>query len=106
MKFLESPYRRRWFILAIIFGAILLNYVDRQILSILKPVLKGEFGFDDRGYALLVNVFTVSYALMYPISGWLVDRFGPRLVMIAGILSWSTACMGSALSRFFAVCWA
>jgi ACS family hexuronate transporter-like MFS transporter len=101
MKFLESPYRRRWFILAIIFGAILLNYVDRQILSILKPVLKGEFGFDDRGYALLVNVFTVSYALMYPISGWLVDRFGPRLVMIAGILSWSTACIGAGLTRGF-----
>src|SRR5207249_733244 len=57
-----SARRRRWLILALIFGAIVLNYVDRQILSILKPTLKTEFGFDDRGYALLVNVFTVGYA--------------------------------------------
>ena len=68
-----SPLRRRWFILAIIFCAVLLNYVDRQILSILKPTLKLEFGFDDRGYALLVNVFTAGYAIMYPVAGWLVD---------------------------------
>lgn len=99
--FTLSPLRRRWFILAIIFGAIVLNYVDRQILSILKPILKSEFGFDDRGYALLVNVFTVCYALMYPVTGWLVDRFGARIVMLVGILSWSTACIGAGLTRGF-----
>jgi ACS family hexuronate transporter-like MFS transporter len=96
-----NPLRRRWFILVIIFGAIVLNYVDRQILSILKPTLKAEFGFDDRGYALLVNMFTVGYAIMYPVTGWLVDRFGPRNVMLSGILTWSVACMGAALTRGF-----
>lgn len=101
MKFLESPLRRRWAILVIIFGAIVLNYVDRQILSILKPTLKAEFGFDDRGYAMLVNVFTVGYALMYPLSGWLVDRFGPRIVMLVGIFSWSLACLGAGFTRGF-----
>lgn len=94
-----NPLRRRWLILGLIFGAIVLNYVDRQILSILKPTLKAEFGFDDRGYALLVNVFTVGYALMYPLSGWLVDRFGARIVMLAGILGWSVACMGAGFTR-------
>jgi ACS family hexuronate transporter-like MFS transporter len=96
-----SPLRRRWFILVIIFGAIVLNYVDRQILSILKPTLKAEFGFDDRGYALLVNMFTVGYAIMYPVTGWLVDRFGPRIVMLNGILTWSAACIGAGLTRGF-----
>lgn len=96
-----SPLRRRWLILAIIFGAIVLNYVDRQILSILKPTLKAEFGFDDRGYALLVNAFTVCYALMYPVTGWLVDRFGARLMMFWGVLMWSAACMGAGLTRSF-----
>jgi ACS family hexuronate transporter-like MFS transporter len=96
-----SPRRRRWFILAIIFGAIVLNYIDRQILSILKPTLKAEFGFDDRGYALLVNVFTVGYALMYPVTGWLVDRLGPRLVMLSGVAAWSCACIGAGLTRSF-----
>jgi MFS transporter, ACS family, hexuronate transporter len=94
-----NPSRRRWLILALIFGAIVLNYVDRQILSILKPTLKAEFGFDDRGYALLVNVFTVGYATMYPVTGWLVDRFGARMVMLLGIVSWSTACIGAGLTR-------
>src|SRR5690606_21289831 len=93
--------RRRWFILAIIFFAVLLNYVDRQILSILKPTLKDEFGFDDRGYAVLVNIFTAGYALMYPVAGLLVDRFGARVVMLAGVTTWSLACIGAAFTRSF-----
>jgi ACS family hexuronate transporter-like MFS transporter len=97
-----SPRRRRWIILAIIFAAIALNYIDRQILSILKPTLKSEFGFDDRGYALLVNAFTACYAAMYPVAGWLVDRFGPRRVMLTGILTWSAACIGAGLTRALA----
>ncbi|MBA4136659.1 MAG: MFS transporter [Opitutus sp.] len=99
---LLTPQRRRWIILAIIFSAIVLNYVDRQIVSILKPTLKLEFGFDDRGYALLVNIFTIGYATMYPVAGWLVDRFGPRPVLMAGVVSWSLACMGAGLTRSFA----
>ncbi len=94
-----TPLRRRWFILAIIFAAIVLNYVDRQILSILKPDLKAHFGFGDRGYALLVNVFTVGYAVMYPVAGWLVDRFGARSVMLCGIVGWSLACIGAGMTR-------
>jgi ACS family hexuronate transporter-like MFS transporter len=99
---LSAALRRRWLILALIFGAIVLNYIDRQILSILKPTLKSEFGFDDRGYALLVNVFTVGYAAMYPVAGWLVDRFGARVVMLSGILTWSCACIGAGLTRALA----
>lgn len=102
-----TPLRRRWFILALVFGAIVLNYIDRQILSILKPTLKAEFGFDDRGYALLVNAFTVAYAAMYPLAGWLVDRFGPRRIMLIGIVAWSAASIGAGMTRSlgaFAVC--
>lgn len=96
---MAGALRRRWWILALIFGAIVLNYIDRQILSILKPTLKAEFGFDDRGYALLVNVFTIAYALMYPVSGWLVDRFGARVVMLAGMVTWSLASIGAGFTR-------
>jgi ACS family hexuronate transporter-like MFS transporter len=94
-----NPSRRRWIILTLIFLAIVLNYIDRQILSILKPTLKAEFGFDDRGYSLLANVFTVGYACMYPVAGWLVDRFGPRLTLLTGLLAWSTACLFSAFTK-------
>lgn len=97
------PQRRRWVILVLIFSAIVLNYFDRQIVSILKPTLKGEFHLDDRGYAWLINVFTVCYASMYPVAGWLVDRFGARHMMLIGILAWSGACLGAGLTRAFAV---
>jgi ACS family hexuronate transporter-like MFS transporter len=90
--------RRRWVILAIIFAAVVLNYFDRQIVSILKPTLKESFRIDDRGYALLVNAFTVCYAAMYPVAGWLVDRCGARMMMLVGIVGWSMACLGAGLS--------
>lgn len=100
--FILTPHRRRWIILALIFCAIVLNYFDRQIVSILKPTLKTEFGLDDSGYALLANIFTVCYATMYPVAGWLVDRFGARRMMFAGIVGWSTACLGAGLTKAFA----
>ena len=78
------PRRRRWFIVGVIFFAIVFNYFDRQIISILKPELKVAFGIEDEGYAFLVNIFMICYAVMYPVSGWLVDRLGPRLVMLGG----------------------
>ncbi len=93
------PSRRRWIILLIIFSAIVLNYFDRQIVSILKPALKEEFDIDDRGYAMVVNVFAVCYAISYPIVGWLVDRFGARVMMLLGIVTWSLACVGTGLTR-------
>ncbi|WP_316813635.1 MFS transporter [Pedobacter heparinus] len=102
MPELLKPKRRRWFIIFIIFLAIVFNYFDRQIVSILKPVLKKEFALNDSGYALVLNIFTVCYAIMYPVSGWLVDRFGAKKVMFAGIIGWSVACIGGGISRTFA----
>ncbi len=49
MGFTLAPKRRRWFIVAIIFIAIVFNYLDRQIVSILKPTLKGVFNLGDDG---------------------------------------------------------
>ena len=96
-----TPHRRRWVILALIFCAIVLNYFDRQIVSILKPTLKVEFRLDDAGYALLANIFTVCYACMYPVAGWLVDRWGARSMMLMGVIAWSSACIGAGLTRTF-----
>jgi ACS family hexuronate transporter-like MFS transporter len=99
MKFILAPERRRWLIIMVIFIAIVFNYVDRQIVSILKPILKGEFKLDDSGYAIIVNIFTICYACMYPVSGWLVDRFGAKRVMFIGVIAWSLACIGGGISR-------
>lgn len=96
-----KPENRRWFIISVVFLAIVFNYFDRQIVSILKPMLKEEYNLGDDGYAFVLNVFTVFYALMYPVSGWLVDRLGERKVMLAGIIGWSVACFGGGLAKTF-----
>ena len=97
----QIAHHRRWFILVLIFCAIVLNYIDRQIVSILKPTLKNEFQLDDSGYALLANIFTVCYACMYPVAGWLVDRYGARWMMLTGVITWSSACLGAGLAKAF-----
>jgi ACS family hexuronate transporter-like MFS transporter len=94
-----TPERRRWFIVAIIFIITVFSYVDRQVVSILKPILKKEYSLDDIGYALIINVFTICYALMYPISGWLVDKFGARKIMFWGVITWSLSSIGSGLAK-------
>ena len=99
MPLVISPERRRWLIVAIIFTITVFSYVDRQVVSILKPILKAEFSLDDIGYALIINVFTISYALMYPVSGWLVDKFGARKLMFWGVITWSLSSIGSGLAR-------
>jgi ACS family hexuronate transporter-like MFS transporter len=69
------------------------------VVSILKPILKEEYSLSDSGYALIINVFTICYALMYPVSGWLVDRFEARKIMFCGVLTWSLSSIGSGLVR-------
>ena len=98
MNLLNNPEKRKWMIVVTIFIAIICNYLDRQLLSILKPTIKAAFDMNDDGYAFIVNIFLICYAVMYPISGILVDRFGPKKVMFLGILAWSAACIGGGLS--------
>ena len=94
MNRINSPTRRKWFIVATMFLAIICNYLDRQLLSILKPEILNHFGIGDMEYAWIVNIFLICYAVMYPLSGMLVDRFGPKKVLFGGITVWSLACIG------------
>jgi Sugar phosphate permease len=96
---LSTPETRRWIIVAVIFVAVVCNYIDRQIVSVLKPLIKSEYGLDDSGYAVIINIFTICYALSYPFTGWLVDRIGTKLTMLWGIFVWSLACIGGGISR-------
>lgn len=103
----QNPYTRRWVIVATIVVAIVCNYLDRQLLSILKPEILGHFNIGDIEFAWILNVFLICYAIMYPVSGILVDKFGPKPVMFGGIAAWSLACVGGGLSQDvyqFAVC--
>src|SRR5690606_8002632 len=80
---------------------IVLNYFDRQTLSILKPIVKTELAFDDAAYSLLTFAFMLPYILMYVVSGQLVERFGTRICMTVFAIGWSVANIFSGMSHSF-----
>lgn len=92
---------RIWAVLALLFSIGVLNYFDRQTMSILKSTLKGALGFDDEAYSLLIFAFMLPYIVMYVVSGRLIDRFGTRMSMTAFIGFWSLANALSGLSHSF-----
>lgn len=89
----------RWWIVGLLFLATVINYVDRQTLSILSATLRKELQLTDRDYANTVSAFLFSYLIMYTVSGRLIDRFGVRLGVGVCIVWWSVASMLTGLAR-------
>lgn len=96
-----SADRRRWLILALLFAASFLNYFDRQTLSILKPAIKAEFGFNDSGYSMLVTAFMVPYIVMYTLGGRLSDLWGSRFAMGVFVGVWSVVTLATGWVKSF-----
>ena len=89
----------RWYVCGLLFFATTVNYIDRQVLGILKPVLKQELGWDEADYGLVVWAFQAAYALMMPITGRIIDRIGTRLGYTIAVIVWSVAAMAHAAAR-------
>ena len=89
--------RGRWVIVALIFVAIMLNYVDRQILALLKPTLEAQFGWSDQDYANMGTAFQFATAVAFLGTGWFVDRVGLRRGFAGGVAVWSVAGLAHAL---------
>ena len=89
----------RWVICALIFLATTINYVDRQVIGILAPVLTEEFGWSEVDYASVVKWFSFMYAFGYLLMGRLTDRIGVKLGYAVTIVGWSLAAMGHSLAR-------
>lgn len=89
----------RWMILFMLFAATTINYLDRQILSILKPILDQELGWTDAQYGMIMSIFQASYAVGLTIFGWIIDKYGARMGFAISIIWWSVG----ALSHAFAV---
>src|SRR5216117_3065196 len=70
--------RQQTLVAVLLFLMIVLNYLDRQILSVLAPVMRKELGLSQSDYAFAVNAFLLSYAFMYTGSGLVLDRVGPK----------------------------
>jgi len=88
----------RWGIAGLLFFSTVLNYVDRQALSVLAPVLTKELGISNIEYSNILTAFLAAYTLMYVGSGFLVDRWGARLALSVFIVWWSLANMSHALA--------
>jgi ACS family hexuronate transporter-like MFS transporter len=89
----------RWAILALLFAATVLNYLDRQVLSILAPMVQKDLGIDDRGYARIVQYFLVAYALSYLVAGWVTDKLGAKYTLALFLGWWSLANMATGWVR-------
>lgn len=76
-----------------------LNYVDRQVLALLKPTLEAEFGWTDADYAHLGSSFQIAAAGTLLFVGWFVDRLGVRLAYGIAVVVWSAAGMAHALAQ-------
>ena len=89
----------RWAILAVLFLAGILNYVDRQALSILAPRIQRDLGIDDLGYAHIVQCFLFAYCASFLVAGRLTDRLGARLMLALSLAWWSAANIATGLVR-------
>ena len=89
---------RRWLICALLFFAATINYVDRQVIGILKPTLQTEFGWSEVAYGWIVFSFQTAYAIGLLMVGRLMDRLGTKLGFALSIIVWSIAAMGHAFA--------
>ena len=86
----------RWVICALLFFAATINYIDRQVIGILKPTLQAEFGWSEIDYADIVFAFQLAYAGGFLIAGRMMDRLGARLGFTIAIVLWSLAAIAHA----------
>jgi len=87
------PPSLRWVIAGLLCLSTALNYLDRQVLSILATTIQKDLGIDDIGYAKITTYFLLSYTIMYAVSGRLVDFLGTRLSLAWAVAGWSLAGM-------------
>jgi len=85
--------RWRWAIGGLLFASTVINYVDRQTLSVLAPSLKVEFHWSNQDFALIVIAFRVAYAVMQTVGGRLIDHLGTRNGLSLAVLWYSAAAM-------------
>src|SRR5437870_3376252 len=83
--------RNQVFVAALLFAVAWLNYIDRQVLSVLMPVMKDQIGLSQTQYAWTINSFLLAYGFMYTGSGLVLDRVGSRIGLALFVASWSVA---------------
>jgi MFS transporter, ACS family, hexuronate transporter len=89
----------RWTICAMLFVATSINYMDRQVIAILKPTLEHSIGMTEVDYGYIVDAFQVAYAIGLLAGGRLIDKLGTRIGYMLVMVTWSLSAMGHALAN-------
>lgn len=89
----------RWLIVVLLFTATTINYLDRQIIGLLKPILEKEFDWSETDFARIVMAFTAAYAVGLLVSGRVIDKIGTKVGYSVTVVVWSLAGMFHALAR-------
>ena len=89
----------RWIVVVLLFTATTINYLDRQIIGFLKPILEKEFVWTETDFARIVMAFTAAYAIGLLVFGWLIDKIGTKSGYFITIVFWSIAGMLHAVAR-------
>ena len=91
--------RLRWYIAALLFTSTVINYIDRQTLSIVAPLLTKELGLSPVQYSNILTGFLAAYTVMYLGSGLIVDRWGTRISLSVFMTWWSVSNMLHGLAQ-------
>ena len=95
----SRPGNVRWTICAMLFAATSINYMDRQVLGLLKPLLQHSIGMTEVDYGYVVDAFQLAYALGLVGAGWFVDKVGTRIGYVVIMAVWSMSAMAHSLAN-------
>jgi len=96
---MEKIKNYRWLVVAMLFFATTINYLDRQVIGLLKPTLEQEFHWTETDFAHIVMAFTAAYAVGLLFFGWLIDKIGTRAGYSLSVIIWSISGMLHAVAR-------
>ncbi len=102
----ETARRLRWTMIALAFFATMINYLDRQALSVAAPVLRVQFHMTNVAYGQILFAFMLAYTIMNGVSGLMIDRLGTRVGYALFVAWWSLAncCTRWRAGRFRLAC--
>lgn len=89
----------RWIIVTLLFTGTVINYLDRQVIGLLKPTLELEFHWSETDFANLISAFSFAYAIGLLISGKFIDKVGTKIGYSVAVVVWSAAGMAHALAK-------
>jgi MFS transporter, ACS family, hexuronate transporter len=98
---MPSSFSLRWLAVGVFIFSSTLNYLDRNLLGLLAPLVMSDLHFNQTQYGVLISVFSIVYAVSSPLAGWLLDRFGINRSATGAVAWWSLAAISHGMAQSF-----